>query len=142
MTALARWLLITLAAPAHAQEPEAPCVPLRIEGLRSASGVVHVAVFDDAESYVRSREDRAHFLVPAVAGSLDTQLCGLGAARVAVAVFHDENLNTELDTVAGIPREGFGFSRNPSLWRGKPRFDEVAVVLDDESLVIELIYLF
>jgi len=37
-------------------------------------------------------------------------------------VIHDENGNAKLDTLAGIPREGFGFSRNPAIRFGPPRF--------------------
>ena len=40
----------------------------------------------------------------------------------ALAVIHDENGNARLDTIAGIPREGFGFSRNPPIRFGPPRF--------------------
>ena len=40
----------------------------------------------------------------------------------ALAVIHDENSNARLDTFAGIPREGFGFSRDPPLRFGPPRF--------------------
>ena len=35
---------------------------------------------------------------------------------------HDENSNAKLDTFAGIPKEGFGFSRNPPIRFGAPRF--------------------
>jgi uncharacterized protein (DUF2141 family) len=40
----------------------------------------------------------------------------------AIAVIHDENDNHKLDTLLGIPREGFGFSRNPAIGFGPPRF--------------------
>ena len=40
----------------------------------------------------------------------------------AAALIHDENSNAKLDTLLGIPREGFGFSRNPPIGFGPPRF--------------------
>ena len=43
----------------------------------------------------------------------------------ALAVFHDENGNSKLDTFAGVPKEGFGFSRNPAMRLGPPRFEQV-----------------
>lgn len=43
----------------------------------------------------------------------------------ALAVIHDENGNGRLDKFMAIPREGFGFSRNPRIRMGPPRFDEV-----------------
>ena len=68
---------------------------------------------DDADAVTRS--------VPATSGSLT--IGGLKPGGYAVAVIHDENGNAKLDTFAGIPREGFGFSRNPAIRFGPPRFD-------------------
>lgn len=48
----------------------------------------------------------------------------LPSGDYALAVIHDENGNDRLDMFAGIPREGFGFSRNPALRFGPPRFSD------------------
>jgi uncharacterized protein (DUF2141 family) len=40
----------------------------------------------------------------------------------AIALIHDENGNNKLDTLFGIPKEGFGFSRNPVIRFGAPKF--------------------
>lgn len=48
---------------------------------------------------------------------------GLPSADYAVALIHDENGNGRLDTIMAMPREGFGFSRNPAIRFGPPRFD-------------------
>ena len=55
------------------------------------------------------------------AGAL--RFSGLPTADYALALVHDENGNNKLDTVMGIPREGFGFSRNPVIHFGAPKFD-------------------
>jgi uncharacterized protein (DUF2141 family) len=47
----------------------------------------------------------------------------LPSADYAIALIHDENGNGRLDTFVGMPREGFGFSRNPAIRFGPPRFD-------------------
>lgn len=47
---------------------------------------------------------------------------GIPHGSYAIAVIHDENGNSKLDTFVGIPREGFGFSRNPKIRFGPPRF--------------------
>ena len=49
---------------------------------------------------------------------------GLPSGDYALALIHDENGNGKLDTVMGIPREGFGFSRNPAIRFGPPKFVE------------------
>ncbi len=57
------------------------------------------------------------------AGSI--RLAGMAPGVYALAVIHDENANGRLDKFMGVPREGFGFSRNPRIRMGPPRFDEV-----------------
>jgi len=73
------------------------------------------ACVDDADAVTRS--------VPAATPAL--RFDGLPLGTYAIAVIHDENNNSRLDTLAGIPREGFGFSRNPPIRFGAPRFAAV-----------------
>jgi uncharacterized protein (DUF2141 family) len=40
-----------------------------------------------------------------------------------LAVIHDENGNAKVDTFLGIPREGVGFSRNPPMKMGPPKYE-------------------
>jgi uncharacterized protein (DUF2141 family) len=93
-----------------------------LDGLRSAKGMVRVcltadptnfpACVDDAQALTRS--------IPASAHGISFE--ALPRGTYALAVIHDENGNRRLDTFAGIPREGFGFSRNPPMRFGPPRF--------------------
>lgn len=53
------------------------------------------------------------------------RLGGIAPGTYALAVIHDENGNGRLDKLMAIPREGFGFSRNPRIRMGPPRFEEV-----------------
>jgi uncharacterized protein (DUF2141 family) len=58
----------------------------------------------------------------------DAGLIGVSAINpgsYALSAIHDENRNGRLDTFLGIPREGFGFSRNPVIRFGPPRFTQV-----------------
>ena len=69
------------------------------------------------------------------AGTLEFVFGGLPAGRFAVAVFHDENGNDELDTnLLGIPREGYAFSRNARGFAGPPSFDAAAVEVAGERV--------
>ncbi|RYZ88061.1 MAG: DUF2141 domain-containing protein, partial [Proteobacteria bacterium] len=45
----------------------------------------------------------------------------------AIAIMHDEDGDHKLKTVMGIPREGFGFSNNPRVMVGAPKFEKTAV---------------
>lgn len=61
----------------------------------------------------------------------------------AVSVFHDENGDGKINRGGfGIPLEGFGFSRNPSITTSAPDFEETAVIVvgPNTTTEIELIY--
>jgi len=61
----------------------------------------------------------------------------LNPGRYAFKFFHDENKNEKLDVNwLEIPKEGFGFSNNPSMTFGPPSFDKTIFELN-ESIVIK-----
>lgn len=62
-------------------------------------------------------------VAPGEASSI--RLSGIAPGTWALAVMHDENGNGRLDRFLAIPREGFGFSRNPRLRMGPPRYEDV-----------------
>jgi uncharacterized protein (DUF2141 family) len=111
-----------LSAPALLGAVPVGRLDVTVEGLRSTKGSLRLCLtadpanfpgcVDDADAVTRS--------VPAAAGRITVD--GLPHGAYALAVIHDENNNARLDTLAGIPREGFGFSRNPALRLGPPRF--------------------
>ncbi|MGJ3648580.1 DUF2141 domain-containing protein [Sphingomonas sp. GlSt437] len=88
--------------------------------------------------------DDAHALTRSVPAS-DTgiEIDGLPHGDYAAAVIHDENSNNRLDTFMGIPREGFGFSRNPPIHFGPPRFTAARFTIngDREDQDIKMRYL-
>jgi uncharacterized protein (DUF2141 family) len=67
-------------------------------------------------------------------GQARAQFVGLAPGSYAVSAFHDANNNGRLDTFLGIPREGFGFSRNPKLRMRAPTFGEAQLLLSGESV--------
>jgi uncharacterized protein (DUF2141 family) len=113
----------------------APTTELTIDfaKLRNAKGVIRLcmtavpgnfpACGNEAEAVTRS--------IPA--GTHQLRLTGLPRGDYAIAVIHDENGNKKLDTFMGIPREGFGFSRNPPIGFGAPRFAAARFSLDGDT---------
>ena len=69
---------------------------------------------------------------------------GLPSGTYALALIHDENGNGKLDTMMGIPREGFGFSNNPAIRFGPPSFKSagVAIVSGQVGEMVKMKYLF
>lgn len=101
-----------------------PLVSLDVEitGLRSARGVIQLCLTTDAHAFpdCKSGAGGIKRTVPAAAPHIRFE--GLAPGNYAVAVIHDANSNAKLDTMLGIPKEGFGFSRNPAIGFGPPRF--------------------
>ena len=95
---------------------------LGLEGLRSGRGVVRICLTRDPGHFPDCQSDPAarHATVPA--GATLTKFDDLPSGDYAVALFHDENDNGRLDRMIGIPTEGVGFSNNPRLVFGPPRF--------------------
>ena len=96
-----------------------------ISGLRSAKGQVLVCLTARPDHFPDCQDDpQARRMKIAVDSSHPTDMvfADLPSGDYAIAVIHDENGNNKLDTLLGIPREGFGFSRNPAVGFGPPRF--------------------
>ena len=118
MLALSAALLLTAAAP----RPATNSLDIEILDLRSAKGVVRICVTTDPKAFPDCRDGASAIKRSVSAASPRIRIEGLPHGTYAIAVIHDENSNAKLDTFMGIPREGFGFSRNPRIRFGPPRF--------------------
>lgn len=117
-------LLMALEAPAPIP---AAVVAVSLSGLRNARGTVRVCMTRDPAHFPDCRGDPAALTRSVPAATRTVEFAGVAPGDYAIAVFHDANNNRKLDTFLGIPREGFGFSRNPTIRFGSPRFTEVRI---------------
>ena len=135
-------LPVLLALLAAAQNPAE--LEIRVEGLRNANGSVLLCLTRNPAHFPACNGDPAAIrrVVPA-AQAASIRLAGVAPGSWALAVIHDENGNRRLDRFMGIPREGFGFSRNPRMRMGPPRFEEVRFEAAGANLrqVVRLNYL-
>ena len=115
-----------------------------IEGLRSRTGVVQVALFRTVEGYPQHAELAAQTRTVTV--ELPTTVVTFDEVEPgtwALAVLHDENANGRLDTtLLGVPKEGIGASRDATRRLGEPRFDDARfeVAADDLHLRVAMKY--
>lgn len=94
-------------------------------GLRNSRGMVRICVTSNPAHFPRCDGDpRARQLTVAAGRAGSLHFRDLVPGTYAISAIHDENGNGRLDTFLGIPREGFGFSRNPRIGFGPPRFDQ------------------
>lgn len=107
-----------------------------VVGLRSAKGQVLVCMTTRADHFPDCQDDPAarRLKVPASAAA-GLKFGGLPTGNYAIALIHDENGNNKLDTFMGIPKEGFGFSRNPAIRFGPPKFDSAQFSVSGGSQV-------
>ena len=110
---------------------EIPTATLKVElsGLRDQRGMVHACLTRSPAHFPDCKSDPAAIMQTIPGTVRELLFRSLPPGRYALAVFHDENANRKLDTFLGVPREGFGFSRNPTIRFGAPRFDKVTIEL-------------
>ncbi len=125
-------------------EPSAASATLEVNvhGVRSGKGTLRLIVCPPGAGFpdCGAKALRAA-TVKITNGKALARFEGLPPGTYAVGVFHDRNGNGKLDTILGIPREGFGFSRNPPLRPRAPRFEESMMpVREDVRIDIELRY--
>jgi len=99
---------------------------VEVNGLRNAKGVLHLCLTRNSKHFPDCAADPAAIKQSVDAGRAKLVILnGVPGGEYALSVFHDENRNRKLDTVLKIPREGFGFSRNPTIRFGPPSFNQV-----------------
>ncbi len=134
-------------------EPVSIRLTVNVTGIRGSRGSIVVSLFHGGDGFPGdSKKALASHIVPltdASATSIQTCLLvvfeGLAPGEYAVALFHDENDNGKLDEHWGIPNEGFGFSNNPKIRWGAPRYGETKFALSvserEAKIAVSLKYL-
>jgi uncharacterized protein (DUF2141 family) len=96
---------------------------MEIDNLRSQRGQILVCLTSNPKAFPDCSKDSSsvRMAVPAANAGRFTATAPR-AGTYAIAVVHDENGNNKMDKAIFLPREGFGFSRNPTITTGPPRF--------------------
>jgi uncharacterized protein (DUF2141 family) len=122
-------------------------VPIRltVEKVRSSKGTIKAELYGSkAKKTLAKSQKLDRIRVKARQG--ETHLC-LNApvqGNYSVVIYHDENNNKKFDrNFIGIPKEGFGFSNNPTIRLGLPEQDEILFKVEDgkTNLLISVVYL-
>ncbi|MEO0808178.1 MAG: DUF2141 domain-containing protein [Cyanobacteria bacterium J06643_4] len=146
--------LTTAGFSASAQElPTSGSLTVQATGLKNDVGQVCFTLFERSEGFPDNPEGViANQCVPALdaaaeTGEADDQPLSvtfedLPLGSYAVSILHDENEDQQINQGNfGIPTEGFGFSRNPTIQTGAPSFQETAIfVFGNTETEIEMIY--
>lgn len=137
-------LLLLLAAPLMLGAAPAGHLDVSLLKLRSLKGDVHLCLTRSPAHFPDCTDDPRAMKRSAPAARLgELDFSGLPSGDYALSVVHDENGNGRLDTLLKMPREGFGFSRNPPIRFGPPTFAQArfAVASGDVREAVRMRYL-
>jgi len=113
-------MMVALPGSAPVGQPQP--LSMSVQNLRSNKGNLLVCITRSSAYFPDCSHDpdKRHLNVAVGTGTIP--LGEVMPGDYAIAIIHDENGNGKLDTFAGIPREGVGFSRNPAIRFGAPSF--------------------
>lgn len=120
-----------------------PTVEVSITGLRNAKGQVLVCLTTNPKAFPDCSKDKASVRMAVKAADAgDFLIHAPAAGTYAIAVVHDENSNNKMDLAIFLPKEGFGFSRNPTITVGPPSFKSASfAVTGDMRQSIKMKYM-
>lgn len=140
-------LFFSLGGCVHSQAPKPlPALPegklsvvVRVDGIRCCEGVLRLAVYNEARSWMSDTNIVRGRLGFVQSESQTLEVHGLPTGSYAVAVYQDVNSDNRLNRWFGlIPKEPYGFSNNVGRY-GPASFEKAAFDLtEDKSITIKL----
>jgi uncharacterized protein (DUF2141 family) len=113
---------------------------ITINGLKNPRGQVCLSLFSNSQGFPGDRERALQAqCFKAAQTPLVVNFRNLKTGNYAAAVIHDANSDRTLNCNAlGIPVEGFGFSRNPKIRMGPPKFGDAAILVKGPSTNVQI----
>ena len=113
---------------------------VRVDNIKEA-GEIHIAIYDSAEAFEADRGEKGGAAPGITQGTIEMVEPGsviyryeLPPGTYAIGIFHDANLNNQLDNyLFGVPREQYGFSNNARGFMGPPSFDDAAFSVEGKT---------
>jgi uncharacterized protein (DUF2141 family) len=110
-------------------------ISVTILHLHSDKGKVCVRLYNSEEGYPKDSSKAFRRMACTIAGDTCTLVFeNIPAGVYAIACYHDENDNNELDTnFLGIPKEGVGASNNARGSFGPPKFKDAKFIVNGNA---------
>jgi uncharacterized protein (DUF2141 family) len=117
----------------------------KVTGIKNIKGLMNFALYNSNSSFNKPDQAfREYFIEVDGMPTMEFRFDDIPPGEYALALFHDENSNYELDqNFFGIPKEGFGFSNNAMGNFGPPSYQDAKFELKEGSYVtlnIELVF--
>ena len=107
-----------------------------VSEIKGTEGAIFVGLYTSAENFPETEKSYNARIVKVTGEKAVATFEDIAPGTYAIAVFHDTNSNSKLDTnFLGIPSEGYGFSNNVSGTFGPPDFEDASFKFDDDRTV-------
>lgn len=113
---------------------------IEIAGFGERRGQICLSLFSSNRGFPYSKEDAIESeCVKITDNPMQVTFNNLPSKTYAVAVFWDDNEDGKLNrNFLGIPTEKFGFSSNPVIKSGPPKFSESAILVVGKNINIQI----
>lgn len=115
---------------------------IQVIGAKNSKGQIAIALFNGEAGFPGDKSKALRTLQASIDPqtlSAKVTLDDLPRGVYAVSVFHDENMNGQLDkNIFGIPKEGYGASNILKKSMGPPKFSDAKFQLDEPEKVLEI----
>ncbi|MDC6350378.1 DUF2141 domain-containing protein [Zeaxanthinibacter sp. PT1] len=109
---------------------------ITVDGVKTSNGHISVAVYDRSESFLKFDHVFKSDSTRAKKGTTKIDIDDLPPGEYALAIFHDENGNNQLDTnILGVPKEPFAFSKGKMRTFGPPKFKDCVLSVQSDQEV-------
>lgn len=107
-----------------------------VDGLRNANGTVRLELDGSEAAWNNKAKATAMGNVKASIGAVSYTFSNIQPGTYGLGVYQDEDNSGKLRTnLFGIPKEGYGFSNNPSVMR-MPTFQEVQFTVAEQNTTV------
>ncbi len=116
-------------------------IHVTITNVKEPKGEVIIYLYKGSEGFMEP--DSAYEIVKIEASDYREgyTFSNLEAGEYVVILHHDKDRNGKMKSLLGIPREGFGFSRNYRPKTRSPKFNEIKFAVEgDTTIEIKMIY--
>jgi uncharacterized protein (DUF2141 family) len=128
-------LVLVLALAAEASAEPSGRLTVSVGGVRNDNGTVRCGLYSSPDGFREPGREMRGAVAHIKDGHANCVFSGVPAGTYAVAVFHAEHNETQMETgFFGKPKQGYGFSNNPSSTFGPPSFNSAAFAYSGGAL--------
>ncbi|MCY7389976.1 MAG: DUF2141 domain-containing protein [Leptolyngbyaceae cyanobacterium CAN_BIN12] len=129
--AIAALSSVMLANTIHAQSKFKGNLTIEVGGLQNQKGFLCIRLFTESKGFPEGDgKSTKRECVKITEEPIRFSFKNLTAGSYAVAAFHDANGDRKLNrNAAGMPTEGYGFSNNPAIKTGPPKFGQTVFLV-------------